>query len=86
VGRGAAPIKRIESRWKKVSLPKKNSSEFSLFVELTNAVPTTLAGAVALLTHLGEVNKTDPWKFEDNFATPVIGALATAFNHIKGVA
>jgi hypothetical protein len=23
-----------------------------------------------------------PWKFEDNYATPLIGALATAFNRM----
>jgi hypothetical protein len=43
---------------------------------LTEAVPTTLLGVVALVIHLDEVNKTDPWKFEDNYATPLIGALA----------
>jgi hypothetical protein len=49
---------------------------------VTEAVPTTLAGVVALVTYLDEVNKNDPWKFEDNYATPVIGALATAFNRM----
>jgi hypothetical protein len=61
---------------------EQNSDEFGLFVELTETVPTTLAGVVALVAHLDEVNKTDPWKFEDNYATPLIGALATAFNRI----
>jgi hypothetical protein len=57
-------------------------AEFDLFIELTEAVPTTLAGVVALVTHLDEINKRDPWKFEDNYATPLIGALATAFNRM----
>ena len=61
---------------------EQNSDEFDLFVELTEAVPTTLQGVVALVTHLDEVNKTDPWKFEDNYATPLIGALAKAFNRM----
>jgi hypothetical protein len=58
------------------------SAELGLFIELTEAVPTTLAGVVALVTYLDEVNKQDPWKFEDNYATPLIGALATAFNRM----
>jgi hypothetical protein len=37
---------------------------------------------VALVTYLDEVNKKDPWKFEDNYASPLIGALATAFNRM----
>jgi hypothetical protein len=37
---------------------------------------------VALVTHLDWINKKDPWKFEDNYATPVIGALAVAFSRI----
>jgi hypothetical protein len=61
---------------------EQNSDEFELFVELTEAVPTTLAGVVALVTYLDEINKRDPWKFEDNYATPLIGALATAFNRM----
>jgi hypothetical protein len=61
---------------------EQNSDEFDLFVELTEAVPTTLAGVVALVIYLDEVNKTDPWKFEDNYATPLIGALAKAFNRM----
>ena len=63
---------------------EQNSDELDLFIELTEAVPTTLLGVVALVTHLDEVNKTDPWKFEDNYATPLIGALATAFNRMGG--
>jgi hypothetical protein len=35
--------------------------------------------AVALVTYL-QVNKQDPWKFEGNYATPLIATLATAFN------
>jgi hypothetical protein len=58
------------------------SAEVGLFIELTEAVPTTLAGVVALVTYLDEINKTDPWKFEDNYATPLIGALATAFSRM----
>jgi hypothetical protein len=61
---------------------EQNSDELDLFIELTEAVPTTLLGVVALVTHLDEVNKTDPWKFEDNYATPLIGALAKAFNRM----
>jgi hypothetical protein len=61
---------------------EQNSDEFELFVELTEAVPTTLAGVVALVTYLDEINKRDPWKFEDNYATPVIGNLAAAFSRI----
>jgi hypothetical protein len=61
------------------------SVEMDLFLELIEAVPATLAGAVALVIYLDQVNKKDPWKFEDNYATPLIGALATAFNRI-GVA
>jgi hypothetical protein len=61
---------------------EQNGDEFDLFVELTEAVPTTLAGVVALVTYLDEVNRKDPWKFEDNYATPLIGALATAFSRM----
>jgi hypothetical protein len=61
---------------------EQNSDEFELFVELTEAVPTTLAGVVALVTYLDEINKRDPWKFEDSYATPVIGNLAAAFSRI----
>jgi len=35
-----------------------------------------------LVIYLDQVNKKDPWKFEDNHATLLIGALATAFNRI----
>jgi hypothetical protein len=58
------------------------SVELGLFLELLEAVPTTLAGVVALVTYLDQVNKKDPWKFEDNYATPLIGALATAFSRL----
>jgi hypothetical protein len=59
------------------------SAEMDLFLELIDdVVPTTLAGVVALVTYLDEVNKQDPWKFEDNYATPLIGSLATAFNRM----
>jgi hypothetical protein len=64
------------------ALSEQNSVEMGLFCELTEAVPTTLAGVVALVTYLDEVNKKEPWKFEDNYATPLIGALATAFNRM----
>jgi hypothetical protein len=58
------------------------SIEMGLFFELLEIVPTTVAGVVALVTYLDEVNKKDPWKFEDNHATPLIGNLAEAFNRI----
>jgi hypothetical protein len=61
------------------------SAEMDAFLELLAVAPTTLGGVVALVTYLDEVNKKDPWKFEDNYATPLIGTLATAFNRI-GVA
>jgi hypothetical protein len=64
------------------ALGESGSVELGLFLELTEAVPTTLAGVVALVTHLDWINKKDPWKFEDNYATPVIGALAVAFSRI----
>ncbi len=64
---------------------EQNSVEFDLFIALTEAVPTTLAGVVALVTYLDEVNKKDPWKFEDNYATPLIGGLATAFNRMAAI-
>jgi hypothetical protein len=38
-----------------------------------------------LVTYLDKVNKMDPWKFEDNYATPLIGPLAKAFNAIAVV-
>jgi hypothetical protein len=58
------------------------SIEMGLFFELLEIVPTTVAGVVALVTYLDEVNKKDLWKFEDNHATPLIGNLAEAFNRI----
>jgi hypothetical protein len=64
------------------ALSEQSSAEMDLFLELTEAVPTTLAGVVALVTYLDEVHKKEPWKFEDNYATPVIGALAEAFRRI----
>jgi hypothetical protein len=63
-------------------LSETGSIEFDMFLALTEAVPTALAGVVALVTYLDEVNKKDPWKFEDGYATPLIGALATAFNRM----
>jgi hypothetical protein len=59
-----------------------SGAEMDLFQELLEMVPTTLAGVVALVTYLEHVNKKDPWKFEDNDATPLIGSLATAFNRM----
>jgi hypothetical protein len=64
------------------ALAEQSSVEMDLFLALTEAVPTTLAGVVALVTHLDEVQKKDPWKFEDNYATPLIGALAVAFSRL----
>ena len=58
------------------------SEEHDIFVELLHAVPTTLGGLSALLTHLDQVEKRDPWKFEDNYATPLIGSLAKALSQI----
>jgi hypothetical protein len=58
------------------------SVEMGLFLELLEAVPTTLAGVVALVTYLEQIRQKDPWKFEDNYATPLIGALATAFSRM----
>ena len=57
-----------------------------LFLDLLEVVPTTLAGVVALVAHLDQVNKQDPWKFEDNYATPLIGTLATAFSRMAAAA
>jgi hypothetical protein len=65
-----------------IDITESSGTEMGLFLELLEAVPTTLAGVVALVTYLDEVNKKDPWKFEDNYATPLIGALATAFNRM----
>ena len=66
----------------KGALSEQGSVEMGLFLDLLEIVPTTLAGVVALVTYLDQVNKKDPWKFEDNYATPLIGALATAFNRM----
>jgi hypothetical protein len=63
-------------------LAEQGSVEIGLFLELTEAVPTTLAGVVALVTYLDEVNKAYPRKFEDIYAIPLIGALAPAFNRM----
>jgi hypothetical protein len=49
---------------------EQNSDEFELFVELIEAVPTTLAGVVALVTYLDEINKRDPWELRD-WAAPI---------------
>jgi hypothetical protein len=65
-----------------IDITESSGTEMGLFLELLEAVPTTLAGVVALVTYLDEVNKKDPWKFEDNYATPLIGALAMAFNRM----
>lgn len=46
---------------------------------------TTLSGVVSLMVHLNQIYEKDPWKFEDNYATPLIGTLAKAFGRI-GVA
>jgi hypothetical protein len=59
-----------------------NGEEFDLFVTLIEAVPTTLPGIAALLNHLDWVERKDPWKFEDNYATPLIGGLAKALSQI----
>ena len=59
-----------------------SSAEMNLFLELLEVVPTTLAGVVALVSYLDGVNKQDPWKFEDSYATPLIGNLAEAFSRM----
>jgi hypothetical protein len=61
-----------------------SSEEFDHFMALIEASPTTLAGVTALLTHLDRVEKKDPWKFDDNHATPLIAGLARALNQIAG--
>jgi hypothetical protein len=61
------------------------SAEMNLLLEMPEVVPTTLAGVVALVVHLNQIYEKDPWKFEDNYATPLIGTLAKAFSRI-GVA
>ena len=68
-----------------IDITESAGTEMGLFLELLEIVPTTLAGVVALVAYLDEVNKQDPWKFEDNYATALIGNLAKAFNRI-GVA
>jgi hypothetical protein len=60
-----------------------SGAEMDLFLELLEIVPNTLAGVVALVTYLDEIHKKDPWKFEDNYATPLIGNLAEAFNRFS---
>jgi hypothetical protein len=59
-----------------------SSAEMDLFLSLLDIVPTTLAGVIVLVAYLDEINKQDPWKFEDNYATPLIGNLAAAFSRI----
>jgi hypothetical protein len=66
-------------------ITKPASAEMGAFLELLEVVPTTLAGVVALVTYLDEIHKKDPWKFEDNYATPLIGNLAEAFNRFSAV-
>jgi hypothetical protein len=58
------------------------SAEMDLFLRLLDIVPTTLAGVIALVAYLDEIEKRDHWKFEDNYATPLIGNLAAAFSRI----
>jgi hypothetical protein len=59
------------------------SPEMPLFLGLLEVVPTTLAGVVALVTYLDNIREKEPWKFEDNYATPLIGALAKALSRIS---
>jgi hypothetical protein len=61
-------------------------TEMRLFQELLEVLPTTLAGVVALVAHLNQVCEQDPWKFEDNYATPLIGTLAQAFQRMGHLA
>jgi hypothetical protein len=58
------------------------SAELDLFLRLLDIVPTTLADVIALVAHLDEIEKQDHWKFEDNYATPLIGNLAEAFSRM----
>lgn len=58
------------------------TAEMDRFLALLAVVPTTLAGVVALVTYLDQILKRDPWKFEDNYATPLIGNLARAFERM----
>jgi hypothetical protein len=57
-------------------------AEHDLFLRLLDIVPTTLVGVVALVAYLDEIDKQDHWKFEDNYATPLIGNLAEAFSRM----
>jgi len=61
-------------------------AEMDLFLQLLETVPTTLAGIVGLVTYLERVRQKDPWKFEDSEATPLITALAQAFQQIGSAA
>ncbi len=89
---GGAIVKAIEAEHSRLydlnmlisddEITEPASAEMDLFVELLEIVPTTLAGVVALVTYLDEIHKKDPWKFEDNYATPLIGTLATAFSRM----
>ena len=58
------------------------SDEMDRFIELLEVVPTTLSG-VALVAHLNLIYEREPWKFEDNYATPLIGMLAKAFSRME---
>ena len=60
------------------------STEMPLFLGLLEFVPTTLAGVIALVSHLNQIRESKPWKFEDNYATPLIGTLAAAFSRMVG--
>jgi hypothetical protein len=66
------------------TLPSRQGRRWTRFLNCWEIVPTTLAGVVVLVAYLDELNKQDPWKFEDNYATPLIGNLAKAFDHIGG--
>jgi hypothetical protein len=63
-------------------ITESSSAEMGLFLKLLEIVPTTLAGVIALVTYLDQIEKQDHWKFEDNYATPLIGNLAEAFSRI----
>jgi hypothetical protein len=58
------------------------SAEMDRFLSLLDTVPTTLAGMIVLVAYLDEIEKRDHWKFEDNYATPLIGNLAEAFSRM----
>jgi hypothetical protein len=51
------------------------SPEMPLFLGLLEVVPTTLARVVALVTYLDNIREKEPWKFEDNYATPLTARL-----------